>query len=356
MLTDVSLAQRNVRLLNENLPAAEVYYAVKANSDPRIIKAIDGIVAGYDVASWGEIEHLLGLGIAADRILYSNPVKIPEHIRLAGAAGVSWFAFDSRTEIEKLALHAPGSNVYLRLKAVGGGCCFPLSGKFGAPRETALEYCLAARDAGLNVRGATFHVGSQSNSAEGWEASIKNACEVLTELRANGITADFLDIGGGFPAGYTEECLAISAVNEAIRRAHEIHLPTGVRVALEPGRFVAADTGVLVCSVIGREKRGDDHWLYLDMGAFQGLIEPLQLSGWRYPVTTDVSEDRSIGLETYILSGPTCDPSDSLGHSYQLPADIRVGDRLAIDKTGAYSTVYASSNFNGFKPPVVWYT
>jgi len=109
---------------------------------------------------------------------------------------------------------------------------------------------------------------------------------------------------------------------------------------------------MLVASVIGRENRSGVDWLYLDMGVFQGLIEPLEIPGWKYPIFTEKSHRGY--KKSFILTGPTCDAYDTLGSGYMLPSDINVGDRIYIGAAGAYTLVYGSE-FNGFEIPKTYY-
>ena len=91
---------------------------------------------------------------------------------------------------------------------------------------------------------------------------------------------------------------------------------------------------------------------FLDMGVFQGLMEPLELPGWQYPAFTD---DTKIGpLRKFVLTGPTCDAYDTIGFNYMLPSDIQVGDKIYFSSVGAYSKVYGST-FNGFEIPKTYY-
>jgi ornithine decarboxylase len=352
LLTDLSIAQSRVQLLKELLPRVEIYYAIKSNNDPKLLMALDGMVAGYDIASAGEYRQLAKLGVAADRIVYSNPVKIPTHIAETYKAGVDCFAVDSLIEIEKLKTHAPGSTVNLRLKTPDYGSKFPLSSKFGIDAAHAADYATVAQDAGLQVKGLTFHVGSQSENSHSWEAAIKMCGELIRDLAAKGIQIEFLDLGGGLPASYEDVALTVVEAAKAINKALEAHIPGHVRIIIEPGRYISANTSVLVTSVIGREHRTGTDWLYIDMGVFQGLIEPLEIPGWRYPIFTD--KPKAGYRKSFVLTGPTCDAYDTLGNDYMLPSDLNVGDRLYIGATGAYSLVYGSQ-FNGFEVPKTYY-
>jgi ornithine decarboxylase len=280
---------------------------------------------------------------------------VPAHIKDAYKKGVRYFAFDSLVEITKLAEHAPGANVYLRLAVSDFGSTFPLSRKFGVDPSYAVECCTKAAAAGLNVAGLTFHVGSQSESVKSWKMAIQMAGQTITELAKHGIEIEFLNMGGGFPADYGRAHPSLAEVAETIHESQAAYLPRGIRLMAEPGRYMAATSGCIVTSVIGRADRGgtDGDWLYLDIGTFQGLMEPLEVPGMHYPIYSDKRSRAS--EQNFILSGPSCDACDTIGSGYRLPADISVGDRICFGATGAYSLVYAS-DFNGFEPPKVYYS
>jgi ornithine decarboxylase len=292
------------------------------------------------------------MGISAERILYSNPVKVPSHIAGAYKLGVRVFSFDSLVEIEKLAMYAPGSSVQLRLKVSDYGSKFPLSSKFGLDAHLAADYCSMAEDAGLQVKGITFHVGSQSENPQVWEKAIKTASEVISEIEAKGMNIEWLNLGGGFPADYGDPVPGLQQASQVINSALKTYIPERIKIMAEPGRYMVTTAGKVVASVIGRENRSGTEWIYLDIGTFQGLIEPLEMPNLRYPIKSDKSPRGS--KKAFMISGPTCDAYDTLGDNYLLPSDLNVGDRLTIGSAGAYSLVYAS-NFNGFEPPKVYY-
>jgi ornithine decarboxylase len=352
LLTDLAIARDRARLLGELLPRVEIYYATKSNNDPQLLRALDPLVAGYDIASAGEYRQLIELGIDPSRLLYSNPVKVPSHIEETYKGGVQCFAVDSLPEVAKLKKYAPGSVVNLRLKTPDYGSRFPLSSKFGIDAAHAVDYASLAEDAGLHVRGLTFHVGSQSENAMSWEVAIKMCANLIDALAEKGIKIEFLDLGGGLPATYEDIAPTVVEAAETINKALDEYISKDIRIVIEPGRYISANSSVLVTSVIGREHRTGTDWLYVDMGVFQGLIEPLEIPGWKYPIFTDKS--RSGYKKSFVLTGPTCDAYDTIGADYMLPSDMNVGDRVYIGATGAYSLVYGSK-FNGFEVPKTYY-
>lgn len=352
MLTDLDIIRQKAELFKKLMPRIGIYYAVKSNDDPAVINVLNELVDGYDIASLGEFKKLNGLGISADRIVYSNPVKIPQHIQKTYDQGVRYYAFDSLTEIDKLAQYAPGATVYVRIRVPDYGSKFPLSGKFGLEPMHVAAYAATAKEAGLNVKGIAFHVGSQSENMQVWHAAFKTSAKLMKELSKIGIDIEFIDMGGGFPAGYEALAPGIKDAAKAINASIEEHIPDTIRIFAEPGRYLSANSSILVTSVIGREHRSGSDWLYLDMGVFQGLMEPLEMSDWKYPIFTEKS---SKGYrKSFVLTGPTCDAYDTIGMDYELPSDLNVGDKLYIGAVGAYSLVYASE-FNGFEIPKTYY-
>lgn len=348
ILTDLSIVESKVLKLKSLLPDVEIYYAVKSNGQSKILRRLKHLVEGYDIASLGELNILKELSIEPGRVLYSNPVKVPKHIKEAFKSGVRYFALDSVDEMKKLAQYAPGVNVYIRLQVSDYGSKFPLSKKFGLSPEHAADYASLAGNLGLNVCGLAFHVGSQSENPQIWDRAFEMSGQVLKRFNEMGIDANFLDIGGGFAADYGQPIPSLTLTCRLIQKAIKKYIPKGVRIVAEPGRYVTANASVIVTEVIAREHRSGSDWLYLDMGVFQGLIEPLEMKSWRYPIFTDRSTKGY--KKEFVLTGPTCDAFDTIGTDYPLSADINVGDKLYIGAAGAYSIVYGS-NFNGFEIP-----
>src|SRR5262249_46307741 len=115
----------------------------------------------FDVASEGEMRHVLAQGVAADRLIFANTVKRPEALEFARGVGVNFVTFDSEAELYKIAKHSPGCRVLARLKVANAGSQVELSLKFGADADQILPLLRKARALGLRPEGVSFHVGSQ---------------------------------------------------------------------------------------------------------------------------------------------------------------------------------------------------
>ncbi|MDQ7038113.1 MAG: type III PLP-dependent enzyme, partial [Aquificota bacterium] len=329
-----------------HLPEVNVYYAVKANDHIDILRTLADIGSGFEVASIAELEKVLSLGVPPERVISSNPVKPEEFIDFAYRSGVRRFAVDSFAEVEKISRVAPRSRVYVRINVPNEGSDWPLSRKFGTDQETALEILEFAKEKGLIPIGLTFHVGSQCNNLRNWFIGIRDASYLWERARQKGIRLMVLNMGGGIPVRYMYEVLRIEDIAYYVRGLIRKYFPSQpYELQMEPGRGLVGDCGVLVSRVIGKARRGDENWIYLDTGVFNGLAETL--GGIRYPVYIDREGD----LKEWVVGGVSCDSMDVIARQVYLP-EPEIGDRVYILSAGAYTTVYASE-FNGFPKPEV---
>ena len=351
LVTDLDTVAARYRAFTAAMPWVTACYAMKCNPSPEILRTLAAHGSSFEVASVGELRTLRELGVDPAAVLYSNPIKPPEHIAAAADLGLWRFAFDSPGELAKISERAPGAAVYVRLRVDDSDSVFPLSGKFGTDVEDAYDLMLLARRLGLRPYGVTFHVGSQCETTGAWRAAVRTAGELMERLRPEGIELEMLDLGGGFPARYRAGEPSIEAIGEAIGREIDL-LPyrPGV-IAAEPGRHFVAESSVLAATVIGRERRGTENWLYLEVGAYHGMVEPAQApAGWNYPTWTSLENHAEIPRLPFMLTGPTCDSSDTFGYGVSLPATLTVGDVVYFGSAGAYTLPYATA-FNGFPGP-----
>lgn len=352
MLTDLSIILEQCRVFRQYLPNVELYFAVKCVSDPSVITAIDHLVHGYDVASMAEINQLLTLGVKASRLLYSNPVKSAQAIKAASSCGVNVFAFQSMAELTKIAKYAPGAEVLVRVKMHDSPGAISFSSKFGCRVTEAAQLLAEAKSANLKPLGITFHIGSQANDVVIWSKAIQHAHKIRQEAARMGVIVRVINLGGGFPVQYGASDAKIADLAQGIQ-ATIADEQDDVEYIAEPGRFITADSSIIVTEIIGVEERQNGPWLYLDIGAFQAFIEVFEFGHFPYPVYSLKhlaelhSKTPSIG---YTLTGPTCDSYDTLGHNISLPEGLKVGDKLLITMAGAYTVVYGSA-FNGFDVP-----
>ena len=357
LVVDLAVVEENYRRLRRALPLAEVYYAVKANPAPEILKTLARLGSSFDAASAREIDQCLTAGAAPERVSYGNTIKKTADIAHAFARGLRLFAFDSAAELEKLAAAAPAARVFCRILTSGEGAEWPLARKVGCELDMARGLMLRARDMGLEPHGISFHVGSQQTNPGQWEIAIARTAMVFADLRDAGVEPKMINLGGGFPVRYRDDVPGLDSIADAIMKAMTRHFGNDLPgMIIEPGRCIAAEAGVLETEVvlISTKAYGDDlRWVYLDVGKFSGLAETMD-EAIRYPVRTPYDGARHGPV---VIAGPTCDGADILYEKagYTLPLDPRSGDRVRLLATGAYTTTYASVGFNGFAPLKEYY-
>ncbi len=354
MLTNLDVLTKRSREFRKEFPGMAIYYAVKCFADDEVIEAVDSYVDGYDVASIEEVKAVLKLGVDPLRLAFSNPIKSDQALRTARTLGVKRFAYQNYDELVKIKRYVPDAEVYLRVKVADAASELSFSSKFGCKPTQALELLQQAVAVGLEPVGITFHVGSQATANRVWPNAITIAAQLMREARSAGIKLTMLNLGGGFPVQYspTQPSLAgvASVINNSLKKNFQGKRP---QLMAEPGRYLVADSSTIITTIIGIEKRDSSTWLYLDIGAFQAFIEIFEFGYFPYPVYSlrHLEQDgASLQIKQYVLSGPSCDSFDTMTRDISLPADLSVGDRLVIDKTGAYTVVYGS-NFNGFNIP-----
>ncbi|HSW98691.1 MAG TPA: type III PLP-dependent enzyme [Candidatus Saccharimonadales bacterium] len=348
-LAIVGAAYQNFRRL---LPDVAVHYAMKCNPARRILQTLHQAGCGFEVASYPELQALLAVGVDPAGVLFSNPVKVPGHISQAYQAGVRVYSFDSAAEVDKLARLAPGSKVSVRLRTTPAGSEVASEGKFGVDVRQAGHLLHYAASLGLVPWGIAFHVGSQMQDPGAWDVAIRQSSQLMRRLRRRGVTLGLLDMGGGFPTQYAGVVPPLDVFAAGITQSLAAHLPYPVQLAIEPGRALVGEAGVMVATVIGVAERAGKRWLHLDVGAFNGLMEALETRNQlAFPLAD--SRDDPIKLR-YHLTGPTCDSQDTIMYDAQLSRNLEVGDRVYIATAGAYTVSYAS-RFNGFEIPQIRY-
>jgi len=352
LVVDLDVVRDNYSSFAKALPDSKVYYAIKANPAPEILKLLVELGACFDVASVGETEAVLAAGATADRISYGNPIKKESDIAAAFRLGVTLFAIDCEAEVEKVARAAPGSRVICRIHCDNAGADWPLSRKFGCEPAYAADILEFAHRQGLVAHGISFHVGSQQNNVEAWDRALASTAAIFRTCAERGINLSMVNLGGGFPAKYIRKTPKLESYGKAIFRSLRKHFGNAIpNTIIEPGRGLVGNAGVIEAEVVLIARRNPEdelRWVYLDLGKFHGLAETIDES-IRYPIKTPKDRDE---MAPCVVAGPTCDSVDVLyeKNPYPLPVSLAIGDKVLIEATGAYTAMYSSVGFNGFPP------
>jgi len=339
------------RALASGLGRAHIHYAVKANPQREVLQTLISEGSGFDAASRGEIELCLSLGAKPEQISFGNTIKRASDIVFAYENGITLFAADAEAELEKIAAHAPGVQVYIRLLVGATGADWPLSRKFGCTPPMALPLMAKAVELGLKPVGLSFHVGSQTRNASMWRDTLDQVAAVWRDAQAAGYGLSLINIGGGFPATYEYEVEAPNAYAVQVMDMVNERFADATYVMAEPGRGMVAEAGVIAAEVMLVSRKSDDdlhRWVYLDIGKFSGLAETMD-EAIRYSFVTDRDHE---DMAPCIVAGPSCDSADVLYEKrpVMLPVGLAAGDRIMIKSCGAYTTTYSSVCFNGFPP------
>ena len=352
LVVDLDVVRDNYGAFAKALPDSRVFYAVKANPAPELLKLLAGLGSCFDTASVAEIEMVLAAGAAPERISFGNTIKKERDIARAYALGVRLFAVDCKAEVEKIGRAAPGAKVFCRFLFGCAGAEWPLSRKFGCDPEMAVEVLEHAHKLGLEAAGVSFHVGSQQRRTAAWDEALKSAAAIFRACADRGIGLTMVNLGGGFPTKYLRDVPAVEAYGRSIFRALRKHFGNRIpETIIEPGRGMVGNAGVIEAEVVLVSNKSEhDHvrWVYLDIGKFGGLAETMGES-IRYPIKTPRDGDE---VGPCVLAGPTCDSADVLYEKrpYDLPISLEIGDKVLIEGTGAYTATYAAVAFNGIAP------
>ena len=339
-----------------------VCYSVKANSNLGILKVVGEHGDGFDVVSGGELGRVLKAGGTADRTVFAGVGKTDPEIAAAIQAGVLMFNVESEEELaainrvaESLGKVAP---VALRVnpdvdpkthRYISTG---KKESKFGMDIDRSLRLAQeAVHMKHITMIGMHMHIGSQITTVEPYGHAAEKGVEIIGQLRAMGHPIKWYNMGGGFGIAYRGgEAKAIEAFAEVIVPKVAA---TGCRLAMEPGRVVVGNAGILVSQVIFTKKSGDKRFLIQD-AAMNDLIRPSLYEAfhriWPVHVAEGLAcppenyESEIPGTETWDIVGPVCESGDFLAKDRHLPR-LATGDLLATFSAGAYGMVMAS-NYN----------
>lgn len=324
-----------------------VCYAMKANSNGALCRVLAKAGAGADIVSGGELRRALKAGFPASRIMFSGVGKTVPEMELALKAGVLAFNVESAEELDTLAQVAgrlkKRAPVSVRLNPDVHAKTHPhittgrAENKFGveAPEAKALLR-KAARDPRLQAMGLQCHIGSQITDLEPYKRAAEAVAAAVRALETDGVHLGFVDMGGGLGVTYKDETPIDPRRFAKTIEAAFAGLPR-LRLLVEPGRYLVADAGVLLTTVLYRKKTTKRRFVIVD-GAMTDLPRPALYDAW-HPVWPVKPRKGSKTLADVV--GPVCETGDFLARQRALPP-LERGDLLAVGKAGAYGFAMSS--------------
>jgi ornithine decarboxylase len=348
--------RENYREFKSHLPTVQVYFAVKANSNPQIVRTLFEMGSSFDVASMPEFmivyENIRNMPKKErqdwiwDKIIYANTIKPVETLEALDKYK-PLVTFDNAEEIKKIKEHAPHAGLVLRIRVPNTGSMVELSSKFGAHPGEAVDLIMDAFNKGLVVEGLSFHVGSQCTNFENYITALQLSSDIISEVETRtGKKIRLLDIGGGFPVKYHPSVKDFKILARKLNTEIKRLFPKDMEILAEPGRFLVANTCTLVAKVIGKAVRDGKTCYYINDGVYHTYSGQV-FDHVNYPVLAFKDGETKISA----VFGPTCDAFDTITLSAELP-ELAIGDLVYSENIGAYS--HASSTcFNGFPPAKV---
>jgi diaminopimelate decarboxylase len=345
------------QLLLDTFAEAEVLlaYSVKANGNLALLNRLATLGAGADIVSGGELFRALRAGVPPGRILFGGVGKREDELRAGLEAGIYAFNVEASGELHRLEelarergnrapfgirinpdIEAPTPHEYTRTGHA--------SAKFGLPVPVAVGlFRWAAKRPSLQIRGIDVHIGSQIVDPAPYKRALRTVLEVVHLLGKEGIHLEYVDLGGGFGIPGEGDGMDIQALAEAL-------LPllkgSGLRLILEPGRFVVGEAGLLVTRVQTLKRSTEKTFVIVDAGMTE-LLRPSHYGGFHAiePVIESQGRDRVVAD----VVGPVCETGDFLARDRELPLP-KPGEFLAVLNAGAYAFSMAS-NYNGRPRP-----
>ena len=328
-----------------------IHYAVKANDHLAILNLLRGLGAGADVVSSGELARARKVGIASNHIVFSGVGKTAAEIDFALAEDVGQINVESSEELAMISARAVTlgkiARVALRVNPdIDAGTHHKIStgraeDKFGIPfGDVASLYVHAAGLPGVRPVGIAMHIGSQILEMAPYRAAFAAAAQLVHQLRDLRQNVEVVDCGGGLGIDYRGQTEASPLAFAHAMRASLHNL--GVRLMIEPGRFLVGPAGLLLASVIREKHTGDRRFVVLD-AAMNDLLRPSLYEAWHgiLPVAPAALHAAVTAAD---VVGPICESGDIFARGRMLPV-LAEGDRVALLDAGAYGAAM-SSNYN----------
>ena len=334
----------------------QICYAVKANGNLAILDVLARLGSGFDIVSGGELKRVIAAGGDPAKTVFSGVCKQNWEIHDALDAGIGCFNIESNGELEQISAIAAEKNIVanisVRINPDVDAKTHPYistglkSNKFGLQPDVAFEtYRRASEDPNIRVHGVACHIGSQLTELSPYQDALGRMIDFVDLLEAEGINIEQIDFGGGLGVRYRDEeppspdqywIALLELLNRRDRKTP---------VAIEPGRAIVANAGILLTRVHNLKHNEDASFCIVDAG-MNDLIRPALYQA--YQEIVPVEQDDHQNPVIYDVVGPVCESGDFLGKGRSL--SVKPGDLLAVRTAGAYGSVMGS-NYNGRARP-----
>lgn len=329
---------------------AQIHYAMKANSHPRLLKTFAQIGLGADVVSLGEMQLALKSGFKPEKIIFSGVGKDREDLEAALAQKILQINVESFEELQQLESICQSQNrsvdiairlnIHLTAPTHKNIQTSTPDSKFGLDMRQ-LPDVLAWLKNGRKVqlKSLTVHIGSQIMDASVFERMSAEMGKLFAQVKADGFPLARLDLGGGLGIDYqTNGAEDLGRLDEYLKAVMGSH-KSGAQVFLEPGRFLVARMGVLLAKTIYVKKAVEHKFLILNAG-MNNLMRPALYDSYHRILPVEVRNPSK--KEKYTIVGPICESTDTFAEGREIP-EVESGDWVAFFDAGAYGAVMANT-------------
>jgi len=328
-----------------------IAFAVKACPNLSVLSTLVALGAGADTVSEGEIRRALAAGAPPERIVFSGVGKTDDELAFAIDVGVAEINIESEAELVRLSQIAgekgarPAVAFRVNPDVAAGGHAKIATGKadnkFGVSMAEAERlYARASNSAAVRPVGVACHIGSQITALGPLEEAYVKMRRLVERLRAEGLSVERLDLGGGLGVPYFDQPAPPppSALAEVIGRALG---DLQVQLAFEPGRVIAANAGILLSRVIHVHERPEGPCFLVLDAAMNDLIRPAMYEAYHDIVPVVPPADTAEQTRLYDVVGPVCETGDTFARARRL-APLKAGDLVAFLSAGAYGASMSS--------------
>ena len=302
-------------------PDTLVCYSVKANSNLGVLATLGRLGAGMDIVSEGELRRALAVKVAPERIVFSGVGKTQVEMAVALDAGIFAFNVESEPELRALSEVAASRGATARIafrvnpdvdaKTHHKIATGKAENKFGVPfAQAPALYALASKLPGIEASGVHMHIGSQITDLAPFRNAFALLHELVADLRGQGFTISFVNLGGGLGIPYRHDQPAPPLPADYARLVQEEVGGLGLRLLFEPGRMIAGNAGILVTRVLYVKRGADKTFTIVDAG-MNDLMRPTLYEAYHeiVPVIEPAPGTRSIVTD---VAGPVCETGDYL--------------------------------------------
>jgi diaminopimelate decarboxylase len=340
-----------------------ICFAMKSNSNQAVLRVLANLGGGFDIVSEGELHRVIAAGGNPEKCVFAGVGKSEHEIAFALEQGIYSFNVESEPELERINKVAarlkkiapvavrvnPNVDAHTHAKITTG----TYENKFGIALENVEGvYSRARKLKNLRLRGLQMHIGSQLTEVDPFAAAVKKVVPLLEKLAA-AHQFEFFSIGGGLGIRYQEALAsggeswwkkpAAAQILTPQKYAAELVpllKPLGLRILIEPGRFISGNAGILVTRVEYVKRTGLKNFVIVD-AAMNDLIRPAFYDSYHEVVPLRKHSGKKIASD---VVGPICESSDFFCKDRPLPR-VESGEYIALLSAGAYGSVMGS-NYN----------